>query len=209
MAENNPIPSIRAAGRFEAKAPFDVVVDKDKYYTVEAVRTIPEMEGLKIDVYSRVFKPIGLTVEDYPAVLERAKSQKAVVITLTDRAGTPTYVVSSYLTSFPVVDGVSYERMCVVVDLGPCDPSMRDIIQPTLDHFKSYVEATVGITTNPVLGTIPTLGYVSKAQHDALEANRKSKIIDSSSDVVRNRELEAQIIQLKNYIADLEARLED
>lgn len=207
MADTSPILTTRLAGRFEASAPFDRVVNPDNYYTVEAIRTIPEMEGLKIDVYTRVFKPVGVSEEDFATVVARAKDVKADVVSLVDRSGTPVYVISSYLTSYPVIDGVSYERMCAIVDLGPCDPSMKDIVSVTLAHFKNYVESTLGISTNPVLGTMPTLGYVSKQQHDVYENNRKSKITDSTNDVQRNRELEAEILRLKNYIADLEARI--
>lgn len=207
MAEQNLIPSIKAAGRFEALAPFDKVVDPDKYYSVEAVRTIAEMEGLKIDVFTRVFKPVGVTEADFQTVLTRARNQGAVVVTLLDRGGVPSYVVSTFFKSFPLVDGVSYERMCLIVDLGPCPPKMREVISQATDHIKSYILDTVGVDTNVQLGTIPTLGYTSAQQAEAYEATRKSKITNSNNDISRIRELEALLIKRDDYIARLEAQL--
>lgn len=208
MAEQNLIPSIKAAGRFEALAPFDTVVDVNKFYSVEAVRTIAEMEGLKIDIYTRVFKPIGVAETDFQTVLTRARNLGAVVVTLLDRGGIPTYVLSTYFKSFPLVDGVSYERMCLIVDLGPCPPKMREVISQATEHIKSYILDNTGVNSTVQLGTIPTMGYVSGQQADAYEATRKSKITNSNNDISRIRELEALLIKKDDYIARLEARLD-
>jgi len=207
MADQNLIPAINAAGRFEAAAPFNAVVNQDVYYTVEATRTIHEMEGAKLDMYSLVFQPVGVSPEDFPVVLKRAKDAGAIICALLDRNGTPVYVPSTYLTSFPMVDGVSYERMCMIADLGPVPPSMREAMQQVLDHTNQYIAATMGITSTVRLGTIPTVGYVSQNQADAYENTRKENITDSSNDVAKVRALTQQAASKDAYISKLEADL--
>jgi len=207
MASNTIIPSIDARGRFEAEAPFDTVVKPEVYYTVEAIRNIHEMEALKLDMFELVFKPAGITADAFPAALEAARKKGAKVLSLLDRADVATYVLTNYLKSWPLVDGVSYEHMVVIADLGPVPPSMADILAKEIEHIKNHIEANVGITTSVTIGTIPTIGYVSKEQADAYENVRKSKITDNGNDVARIRELEAQKVRDDAYIAQLEAAL--
>lgn len=207
MASNTIIPSMDARGRFEAEAPFNAVVKPEVYYTVEAIRNIHEMEALKLDLYTLVFLPVGITVEQFPAALERARKDGAKVLSLLDRADVPTYVLTNYLKSWPLVDGISYERMIIIADMGPVPPSMADILAKELAHIKDHIEANVGITSTVTIGTIPTIGYVSKEQADAYENTRKSKITESGNDVARIRELEAKSVRDDAYIAQLEAAL--
>lgn len=207
MADQNMIPAINAAGRFEAAAPFDQIVNQSTYYTVEATRTIHEMEGAKLDVYSLVFQPVGVSPEEFPIVLKRAKDAGAIICALLDRNGAPVYVPTTYLTSFPLVDGVSYERMCMIADLGPVPPSMALAMQQVLDHTKQYIAATMGITSIVRLGTVPTVGYVSQQQADAYENARKGEITDTSNDVAKVRALTQQVANKDTYIAKLESDL--
>jgi len=203
----NLIPSMDARGRFEALAPFDSVVDEAKYYTVEAIRNIHEMEALKVDLFTLVFQPAGYTTENFSAALERARKDGAKVLSLLDRSDVATYVLTTFLKSFPLVDGVSYERMCAIVDFGACPPSMKQILSQELEHIKNHVSANVGIETTVTLGTIPTIGYVSKDQADAYERTRQQNISNSTNDVAKIRELEAKLVKKDAYIQQLEAAL--
>lgn len=207
MADINIIPSIDARGRFEALAPFDRVVKPENYYKVEAIRNIHEMEALKLDLYTLVFQPVGVSAEDFPVVLQRARDNGAKVLSILDRADVATYVLTTYLKSWPLVDGVSYERMCIIADLGPCPPSMKEVLAKEIQHFKDHIEATVGITTNVTLGTIPTMGYVSNDQYIAYENTRKAKITDNNNDVAKIKALETSNAKKDAYIAELEAAL--
>lgn len=205
----NPIPSLRAAGKFEAKPPFDQVVDVNVHYSVEAIRTIPEMEGLKLDLYERVYAPANITELDYNTLISVAKAAKAAIITIVDRKGNRVNVPTNYLKSFPLVDGVSYERICMVVDLGPCPPNLLPSITDINQHFKSYAEANLGLENVAVkLGTVPTIGYVSKEQHEAYELARLGNIQVSKSDVAVINQLEEQLILKDDYIERLEQALE-
>lgn len=207
MADQNLIPSINASGRFEALAPFDGVVDTTKYYTVEALHTIHEMESKKLDLYTLVFAPVGVQSADYQTVLSRAKADGAIIVGLLDRTGAEIYVPTTYLKAFPLTDGVAYERMCLVADLGPCPPSMKDTVAQVQSHMRSYILDAIGVNATVRLGTIPTIGYVSAQQATAYETTRKNAITDSNNDVAKIKNLTALLADRDAYIAELEARI--
>lgn len=199
--------SLNAAGRFEAVAPFDKVVNVANYYTVEALRNFHELEADKVDIYTLVFKPVGVAPEDYATVLARAKAAGATVAVLMDNSSIPVYVVTSYLTAFPLIDGVSYEQMCIVTSCGAVPATMKATLAQAMEHFNTYILDTLGIVVTSQLGTIPTIGYVSADQAAAYEATRKSLIKDNNSDLAQIRGLTATNAQLTIQIAELEAQV--
>lgn len=204
----NIIPAVWAEGSFEALPPFDTVVKKEIFYTVEAVRTVPEMQALKLDLFKMVFEPVGVSAEDYQTVLDRAIAEEAVVVTLTSRARPPVYVISSYFKSFPLVDGVIYERLCIIADCGAVPPALKDKINSAIDHINNYLRDAIGIA-NPktTIGTIPTRGYVSKEQADAWENSRQLAIKEEPSDIVKYENLLTENKAQAAYILELEAAI--
>lgn len=205
--DKNLIPTLKSAGRFEANAPFDKVVLPSTYYTVEALRTIPEMQALKLNLYELLFAPVGVAEADYNAVLQRSQASGAVVVVLTNRFGPPVYVLSTYFKSFPLVDGVSYERMCLIVDLGPLPPTMKDALAQVQTHVKDYVLSVVGLESEVKIGTVPSIGYVSRQDADIFEQTRKNKITDGDNDIAKLKKAQADLIKAQAYIAVLEAQL--
>lgn len=205
--QNNLIPSVKASGRFEALAPFDKVVDVNTYYTASSIRTIDEMQARKMDLYSLVFKPVGMSEAEAQAVLVTGKEIGAVVVGLTARNKPDVFVLSSYFKSFPLVDGVVYERMCLIVDLGPVPPEFDKVIADVNQHITNYVESKVGIRAEVKIGTVPTIGYVSASQHEVNETTRKNKITNADNDVSRNNELEAELARAQNTITALEQKI--
>ncbi|QYN80130.1 hypothetical protein PQD71_gp196 [Kosakonia phage Kc263] len=207
MSENI-IPAVWAAGKFEAEAPFNQIVKADAYYTVEAVRTVSEMLALKVDLYKLVFQPAGVAQENYQDLLDNAKSLNAVVITLTSKNAAPVYVLSNYLKSFPLVDGVIYERVCIIADLGACPPTLKDRINSATDHFKNYLKDSVGIANARVtIGTVPQRAYVSKEQAQIWENSRQLAITSEPSDLLNLETANKTIIAQRAYITQLENQL--
>lgn len=197
---------MQAAGSFEAAPPFDRVVDPETFYSVEAVRSIPEMQGLNINIFARVFQPVGITEEMYGDMVSKAVADRAFVISLIPRKGKAVYVLSTYLKSFPLIDGFSYERMVLVGDLGVLPIDLKDSIPLAMDHFKEWILANFGIKADVKLGTIPTIGYVSQFEHDTMENTRKNRITESDSDVAKIKRLEDQVAALQATIANYEER---
>ena len=202
------IPAPWASGQFEANAPFDKLVDGGTAYTVEAIRTIPEMQGTDgLDIYTKVLAPAGIPKDDTTVFLEQLIADKAVVIALTSSNASPVYVPSTYLASFPAVDGVIYEHLCLMVDLGAVPPGMIDRLSEALDQIRQYIASKIGIDATVQFGVIPTKSYVSKQQAENFETSRQLKIANSTNIVIENERLTQENIELKAYIAKLEDAL--
>lgn len=205
---SNLIPAPWAAGSFEALEPFSLVVKPDIFYTVESIRTLPEMLGAKQDLYTVLFEPVGIAQDAMQTYIDQATQADAVVITLTSRNGPPVNLLSTYLKSFPLVDGVIYERYCIISDLGACPPAFKDKINAAIDHFNEYIKSAIGIASpRTVIGTMPTRGYTSKEQADAWENTRQNAITETASDVVRIEALTTENQQLYAYITQLENQI--
>lgn len=207
MADNNVIPALRVTGRFEASEPFSRVVDSNTTYTVEAIRTVGEMQGLNINIFQRVFVPMGIEEPEYLTLLDKIVKDGGVIITLLPRKGAPVYVVSTYLTSFPLVDGFLYERMVIIGDLGALSSDMKPALEEAQQHFKTWILEHYGINSTVTIGTVPVIGYVSQFEHETLETARQNRITDNRSDLAKSLALEQQVLQQQIYIQQLEARL--
>lgn len=210
----NNIPSIKAAGKFVVSAPFDKSVNPATFYVVEAIRTIPEMQALKLDLFKIVYEPLGYKQDNPTDVayvngeIEKGIADGAVVVTLTSRGKPPAYALSTYIVSFPIADGVIYERLGLVVDLGPCPPSMKEVVNNALAHMENYVKATLGIKNpNAQLGTVPVRGYVSKETAKAWDVSRKLAITEEPSDTIIIEQLKKENAEQFAYIKELEAAL--
>lgn len=208
----NNIPSLRAAGKFVVDAPFTKVVSDTTFYTVEATRTIPEIQALKdADLFAMVYAPLGYDktkpedVTEVNGLIETAISQNAAVVTLTSRGRGALHVLSTYIKSFPLADGVIYERLGIVADLGPCPPSMKERINNAVAHFESYIKGAFGIEQpNVTIGTVPIRGYVSKEVAEAWENSRQLRITQEPSDTIIIEALRRQVVELQTYVAKLE-----
>jgi len=210
MASNtlNVIPAWKAAGSFEANNPFDAVVNKDTYYTIESTSTISEMQGRNIDLYTVIFKPAGIAQEDYQSIVDGINSAGGGILTLIAKDGTRVYLPTTYLKSFPLTDGISYERLCLVADLGSVPPTLKTRIDDVLTHVKNYIELHVGIENATVqLGTVPLVGYVTAEQAAVFEATRQTAIANVKNDVLTIADQATKIASQAAYIAQLEAKV--
>lgn len=200
----NIIPTYYAAGSYEATNPFDAVVIKGKYYTVEGIRSVAEMQSDNLDLYKLIFKPAGVPDTDYQTLLSAITTNKGAILTLIGLDGAKVYVPTTHLAAFPLVDGISLERLCLIIDMGAVAPTLKDVIGETKTHIEQYVEAHVGITATVQIGTMPTIGYVSKEQNEVNETTRLNKIANSKSDVVLIAEYEETIAKQAAYIQQLQ-----
>lgn len=201
----NAIPSIYASGQFNARAPFNTLVDENTFYTVEAIRTISEMQSVKLDLYTLVFKPVGIAQSKTTELLDELLKNKACIVTLTQNNGKSIYVPSTYIESFPEVDGVVFEHLCIVSDCGACSPTTKDRVDSTLQAIQFAIEKNLGIKSAKVMvATLPQKSYVSKTQAEAWETSRQLNIDVASNPVVQNEKLNEEIAGYKKRIAALE-----
>lgn len=207
MSDTNVIPSLYASGSYEANNPFNAVVIPGKYYRVEALRTVNEMQGANFNLYAAMFKPVGIAEDSYQSILDDIVSKNGAILTLIGLDGGRVYVPTTYLKSFPLIDGVSYERLCAVFDFGAVPPSLKGLIADVFTHCENYIEAHAGVKVTVQLGTMPTIGYVSKEQADVFETTRQNKIKDTVNDAITVANQEKTIQSQAAYIAQLEAAL--
>ena len=208
MATTNIIPSYLTGGSFEAVNPFDIVVDVNKYYTLEAIRSVAELQGDNKDIYSLVFQPAGIAQTDYQTYINALNAVAgAGIVVLVGNDGSRVYVPTTYLKSFPLKDGVSYERICLIADLGPCPPSVATELNDVITHIKNYIQANFGLTPTVKLGTMPTIGYVTAEQASVFEATRQNAITNANNDVVTVALQSKTISSQQVYISELEAQV--
>lgn len=207
-ATTNIIPQLYAKGSFEAYPPFDSVVDPAAFYTVEDTVTPAQMLARKTDLFKTVWEPAGATDVDYQQQLSALRNINGAVIVLSSKNAPDVYVPSTHIKSFPLVDGVIYEHLCIITDCGAVPPGFKDVLNSAIDHFNNYMKDNCGLT-NPrtSLGTIQTRGYVPKEQAEAWENTRQQQIKENPSDLIRLNDALAINAQQAAYIAELEDAL--
>lgn len=205
----NIIPQLYAQGSFEANPPFDSVVKPASFYKVEDVVTPAQLQARKTDLFKTVWEPAGADDATYQAQLATLTNLNGAIIVLSSKNAPDVYVPSTYIKSFPLVDGVIYEHLCVITDCGAVPPAFKDLLNSAIDHFNNYMKDNLGLT-NPrtVLGTIQTRGYVPKEQAEAWENTRQQQIQENPSDLIRLNNANATVAQQAAYIAELEAALQ-
>lgn len=207
MADTNIIPTYFASGSYTANNPFDAVVIADKYYRVEGIRSVREMQSANLNLFKLVFEPAGIAEDSYQTILDDVTAKNGAILTLLGLDGKRVYIPTTYLKSFPLVDGVSYERLCAVFDLGAVPPNLKTLIADTLTHCENYIEAHIGVKATVQLGVMPTIGYVSKDQAAVFETTRQNKIKNTTNDVVTMATQDKTIAAQAARIAELEAAL--
>lgn len=205
---SNITPAIWASGQFTARSPFNVIVDPNTTFTVEAARTVSEMQQEKIDIYTKLLKPVAISKDDTTKWIEELIKDKAAIIALTQRSGVNVYVPSTYIETYPKVDGVVFERLCIVTDCGSCSPGTKDRLDSTLEGIKYLVQKNLGIE-NPIIqyATVPQRTYVSKTQAEAWEESRLLRIDSFANPTIENVGLKTENAELREYITYLEAQI--
>lgn len=204
---SNMIPGMYAEGSFTAKPPFDKVVNPNTYFTVEALRTVDELRAADVNLYTTVFSPVGILEEDGEDILNALDNNAGVVIVLTAAGIPPVYLPSSYLLSFPAVDGVKYERMALIVDLGAVPPKLKEVLAETQKEIQDLVLNRVGVDNTVNIGVVPTTSYVKAGQANIFETTRLNRIKDSKTNVLIIKELETKNAKQEEYIKVLEAKI--
>jgi len=204
MNQTNMIPGIYAAGQFEAVIPFDQIVDAERYYTVEAIRTVAEMQSRNLDIYSLVLQPAGIPKDETTKYIDEFLTNKAVIIVLTLPGDTPVYIPSTYLSSFPAIDGVVLEHLCILADCGAVTPTIKTLLDETLNEVSQVIEKSLGVKNTVRFGVIPTKSYLSKTQADAWEQSRQLAINGTTNTIIENQQLKDENAELKAYITKLE-----
>lgn len=207
MNNHTNVPQLGVSGPFEVEAPFNNIVVPGRYYKVEQLSTISKLQAENYDFNKKIFEPAQIPEDTRAKILSDAISYKATVVVLTSRDQKPVILFSNYIKSFPVLNGVLYEHLCIVGDAGAQHSGLKDSGYTMLKHFEEYAKAHLGITVNFQFAYIETRSFVTKEQHEINENKRKSQITNTSSDVGTIKRLEEEIVGKDLYIKKLEDQL--
>lgn len=198
-------PPIYAEGIFVCYPPYDSVVDINTVYIVEAIRSFPEMERRKRDVFAEVYEPHKLSETIY----KEDAAAHAAIITLKAVDGTLLFIPNTYIESYPGMAGLEYSRNVVIVDVGMI-PSTIDLKLLVAD-LQDVITKNVGATVDSVVDTMRYEGNITHEEHVALETARRLKIqqhiplqqqVDEATQ--RTDEMQRQMDELVELIEEIQ-----
>ncbi|QXO09908.1 hypothetical protein pEaSNUABM38_00186 [Erwinia phage pEa_SNUABM_38] len=189
MARKPLTPPINCEGTFICLSPFEL--PQGVIYRLDAIRTFPELERNNKPVYDTYYAPHNITQADYKA--DAAASASILVFKAND--GEVRYVPNTYLSSYPGLTGLKYNRNVLVVDLALL-PDYVDV-QAFTGDFTNYLQGKLGILPTPYISTMRYEGQVDNAQHVEMESKRKQNIRDAVP-------LEEQVATLQKRADDLQ-----
>lgn len=189
-----------STGRFTVKAPFTIV--PDALYTCIAVRSLTDITDLGGDPVALYYDAVGLTDTEYQADVAAG----ANIITLKSDTAPTLYLPDTWITSYPLLEGVPYNHVVLSVSLGLLrQDTPLGLLQEQIANNASDV---IGIVPTVLVHVAPTTGVIDRQQSAELEIARQAAIVQRDSDYAKltkaQREIERlheQIQQLQDYIA--------
>lgn len=191
------VPLVGTRGRFVITAPW--TISADVVYTCSNISTFGELQkSQNIDVWEDIYNKAGLTIDDYRA----AVSAGVRIVTLTAYSHPTVMVPDTHLAQYPDQGFVPYHRIIMSQDLGllPVDFDVAQLKQVLEETVKRYVNIDVTAKKH-VLNNNAFVGY---AQHQSIEANRKSGIQPFKTQQERIDELENENDALSAAVISLE-----
>lgn len=197
----NLIPPINATGIYSLSAPFSTNYNMNLSYNCIAVRKIEDIIKLGIDPFVTYYSPSNITKERYEADL----LEDVCIVTLESESGDHIYVPTTFIVSYPNVNGVPYNNVALMLYLGALPDSMN------LDYVKtkliSDVVGILGIT--PTVETVVTSEktLLSHDNHQVAETARKAQISITNTEYAENMRLREQVQKLTSQIVQLETHI--
>ena len=146
------LPCVGSKGLFKVSPPFDNRIRADEIFTVEAIRTITELESNGLDIKKSRYIENGLTEQDYITDTE----VNMHIVTLKSAYGQWYEVPARYIVSFPKIDGVVYTRRNIVIQMPYIEQEENlDLLEDELKQIaKDYIGAEVAVSSVEVSSTV-------------------------------------------------------
>jgi hypothetical protein len=203
MSDLNFLPSLGLKGLYRLKSPFDTQILPTTQYVCTGVQKLSASAANGDDPFETYYQSIGATQTDYDADI----SADAYLVTITSGEGEVFTFPNTALISLPIVDGVTYRNMAMVVSLGAVmDDADLDVLS---NDIVSHVLKTTGIATSIYLSQIGPMTVVTQEQSDALERARALKIQDSDSLLLKHEKSEQDNARLRALISQYENFMKD
>ena len=190
-------------GLFEFKPPYDKLINNKLEYTIDAIRSIGDLERSGEHPYLTIYKPFGLTEEDFQKDLDNNVSIATLITTGTTSFSLP---INRIVTQ-PKNDGRKYQEATLIVKLGnlPTDENFSVVVSSVHD----IIYDTLGVDTTPyIIGT----SAISRLTHNedkrlTLLRNNVKSIYKSYR--TRYNETKLTLEKREKYINELEEMIEN
>ena len=195
----NLIPPIGAAGLYKLSAPYNTTVNLNISYACMAVRKISDIIALGMDAFKTYYEPYGIDKTTY----ENDLTSGVCIVSLQSNGGLWVYVPSSFIESYPQVNGVSYASMAMMVHLGALPDSLNlGFLRNTVSDV---VKATLGVIPDVQMVVTSPKTLVSQDNHMAAETARLQSVSNNTTDYSSSQKYQDENAQLRARITQLEA----
>ncbi len=197
------IPTIGAKGFYKLKAPFNSFLHEDEQYSCQGVRSLGDYIGFNEDPLNNIYLYYGLTEEDF----NNDVANNMFIVSLQSENGQWIYVPASYLSSYPIMNGIPYQNIMLGVSLGAV-PNTVDLA-PIQTLIANVVYENYGVQPiiKPVILSKPKL--IDVDSHNTIQNARLIRATQRKTDYGRYRELQTQYDQLQERYRILEEFVKD
>ena len=208
MSDLNFLPSLGLKGLYRLKSPFDTQILNTTQYECTGIKKLAASASAGEDPFGTYYQPVGATQLDYDTDI----AADAYLVTITSGEGDEFTFPNTALVSLPIVDGVVYRNMTMVVSLGAIRDG--DDLDSLSQDVIAHVLKTTGINTSVYFAQIGPMTVITQDQSTALEKARALKIEDSDSLLIKlkkaqddNETLRALISKYEQFMLDNQAKL--
>jgi hypothetical protein len=197
------IPPVGTSGIYKLASPFNTLLQANMSYRCDAVRRVTDYLEVGLDPFVDIYEPRGLSKAIYNTDL----LNQVCIVSLVSTSGHWIYVPSTYIASYPDINGVPYTVMVIGLELGAI-PNYKDL---------TGLKQAIASLTRDVIGVMPTVREVaisavqklSQSDHDALENARSIAITNSQTDRAKLLTVQHELTVLRQQYAELEAYVRD
>jgi hypothetical protein len=190
-------PLLHAKGVYEVSAPWTIA--PGIIYECIAIRSFVDLQKLGEDVFDLYYNPQGLDQIRY----ETDRILNANIITLISPTHPTIYVPDTFITKYPELNGVKYNRLVLSIDLGPL-PDYEDLTF-LKNQLQGVVSDVIGVVAEVKVHIAPSTGVVSQSDHTAAQNARQAAITARDTDYAKLLETESLVTDLRTQLTSYEA----
>lgn len=195
------VPTVGNSGYFDLLPPFDVQINQGERYTVKSVRTISDYiannEDIKTDLYIK-----ENILNDYESHLK----DDIEIVSIQSERGHWLQIPSIYIKSYPIVNGIPYRAVSIVLPLQPI-PTDTDL-STVLSKLSDVILSELGFSSIPTIVEASRVILVSTDKHASINLDRalsKNSFTDAERISMLNNDLAIaldKITALETYITN-------
>lgn len=192
------LPAIGSTGKYTLKFPFDSLILKDVTYTCRAIRRIEDVIAQGEDAFETYYQVNNITKAQYDVDANNGEC----IVSLQSGSGQWIHVPSSYILTYPSVNGVNYRGMIIALSLGAI-PDTLDL-SAFEDEIKDFTLKTLGIRSKTKVVAVTGAQVVANDSHKLLETVRVNTITNSESIALQLAKANSEKQTLLTKIQELE-----